>query len=70
MVSAQYSQDLWKVAQVVQRTPPVAAEFEAGVDGLGERVAAVPAADEFRAAFAAFISRHGHRGPNDWELSS
>ncbi len=54
----------------MQRTTPVADEFEAGVDGLGDRLAELPAADEFRAAFAAFISRHGHRGPNDWELSS
>ena len=70
VVSAQYSQDLWKVAQVVQRTPPVADEFETGVEGLADRLAKLPAADQFRAEFAAFISRHGHRGPNDWELSS
>ena len=33
VVSAQYSQDLWKVAQIVQRTPAVAAAFDAGVEG-------------------------------------
>ena len=70
VVSAQYSQDLWKVAQIVQRTPAVAEEFGAGVDGLGDRLAELPAADQFRAAFGEFVNRHGHRGPNDWELSS
>ena len=42
VVSAQYSQDLWKVAQIVQRTPAVAAAFDAGVEGVGERVADDP----------------------------
>ena len=70
VVSAQYSQDLWKVAQIVQRTPSVSAAFDAGVGGVGERLADVDDADEFRTAFAAFIRQHGHRGPNDWELSS
>jgi pyruvate,water dikinase len=70
VVSAQYSQDLWKVAQIVQRTPAVSAAFDAGVEGVGERLADVTDADEFRTAFAAFLDRHGHRGPNDWELSS
>jgi phosphohistidine swiveling domain-containing protein len=70
VVSAQYSQDLWKVAQIVQRTPDVATAFDAGVEGLGGRVSGLASADEFRKAFAGFIATHGHRGPNDWELSS
>lgn len=70
VVSAQYSQDLWKIAQIVQGTPSVGAEFERGVAGVGERLAGHPDAAEFRAAFAGFIATHGHRGPNDWELSA
>jgi pyruvate,water dikinase len=70
VVSARYSQDLWKVAQIVQRTPDVAAAFDAGIEGLAVRLAGLTAADEFRTAFAGFIAAHGHRGPNDWELSS
>jgi pyruvate,water dikinase len=70
VVSAQYSQDLWKVAQIVQRTPDVGVAFDAGIEGAAERLAGLPAAGEFRSAFAAFVDRHGHRGPNDWELSS
>ncbi len=70
VVSAQYSQNLWKVAQIVQRTPAVETAFGAGVDGVGARLDGLAAADEFRTAFAGFIRQHGHRGPNDWELSS
>jgi pyruvate,water dikinase len=70
VVSAQYSQNLWRIAQIVQRTPAVSAAFDDGIEGVGERLADDPEAGEFRTAFAAFIARHGHRGPNDWELSS
>jgi rifampicin phosphotransferase len=70
VVSAQYSQELWKIAQIAQRTPSVLAAFDAGVVGVGERIAGLADAAEFRSAFAKFIATHGHRGPNDWELSA
>jgi pyruvate,water dikinase len=71
VVSAQYSHALWSIAQIVQRTPAVAAEFDRGVDGIAERLDALDdAGAEVRTAFATFIAHHGHRGPNDWELSA
>ena len=68
--SAEYSRDLYAIAKAVRDQPTVIAAFDAGVDGLMDRVADDPGAADFRERFAAFIDTHGHRGPNDWELSS
>ena len=68
--SAEYSRDLYAIARAVRHQPTVIAAFDAGVDGLMDRVADDPDAADFRERFAAFIDTHGHRGPNDWELSS
>ena len=57
-------------AQIARTEPKVSAEFEKGVEGLGARLANMPEAKAFNDAFAAFIKRYGHRGPNDWELSA
>ncbi|MEM9134945.1 MAG: PEP-utilizing enzyme [Actinomycetota bacterium] len=68
--SAEYSQALYAIAKDVRATPKVEAAFDVGVDGLLDRLADVPEAESFRTAFASFVSQHGHRGPNDWELSA
>ncbi|MDG2160866.1 MAG: PEP-utilizing enzyme [Acidimicrobiales bacterium] len=68
--SAEYSRDLYAIAKAVRDQAAVIAAFDAGVDGLMDRVADDPDAADFRERFAAFIDTHGHRGPNDWELSS
>ena len=68
--SAEYSLDLYAIARAVRDQPTVLAAFDAGVEGLMGRVADDPDAADFRERFAAFIDTHGHRGPNDWELSS
>jgi len=67
--SAQYSRELYKIAKVAKSTPAVNDAFDAGVDGLLERLDRVDDASEFRDRFVAFVAEHGHRGPNDWELS-
>lgn len=67
--SAMYARELYAVAQVVRDTPSVAAEFDAGIDGLLDRLAGCADAAVFHDRFAAFLREHGHRGPNDWELS-
>jgi phosphohistidine swiveling domain-containing protein len=67
--SAMYARDLYAVARLVRDTPSVAAEFDAGLDGLLDRLTGHPDAGTFRDRFAAFVDEHGHRGPNDWELS-
>jgi pyruvate,water dikinase len=70
VASAQYSQDLWQVAKIARATPAVMAAFDEGVAGIAARLSGVPAAEEFNESFASFVARHGHRGPNDWEISS
>src|SRR5207244_8701816 len=48
----------------------VADVFDAGLEGIVERLAAEPAAEAFRQAFAVFVDEFGSRGPNEWEGSS
>jgi pyruvate,water dikinase len=70
VASARYANGMWSVAQLVRASPAVSAEFDRGVSGLMDRLADVQEADEFRVAFYRFLAELGHRGPNDWELSS
>ncbi|HEY4610966.1 MAG TPA: PEP-utilizing enzyme [Ilumatobacteraceae bacterium] len=70
VASAQYARQMWVVAKLVRDNPVVGAEFDRGVHGLLSRLDSVSDATEFRTAFAAFITEYGHRGPNDWEISS
>ena len=70
VLSASYSQELYEVAKLVRADATLIAAFDSGIAGLADRLAAMPQAQEFNREFAAFITRHGHRGPNDWELSS
>ena len=68
--SAQYSQDLYAIAKLVNASPEATEAFEAGVDdGLADRLGTL---DDTSAGigFARFIAEHGQRGPNDWEVSS
>jgi len=68
--SAEYSRDLYAIARTVRSQPALGAAFDIGVDGLLDRITGDQAAADFREQFAAFTAAHGHRGPNDWELSS
>ena len=68
--SAKYSQALYAIAKKVRDNAAVSAEFDRGVDGVLDRLAEVDGADEFLDEFAGFVAEHGHRGPNDWELSA
>jgi rifampicin phosphotransferase len=70
VLSASYSQELYEIAKLLRDNPAVSAAFDAGTNGLAGRLDSMPEAAEFNKAFAGFIARHGHRGPNDWELSS
>lgn len=70
VASAQYAQGMWEVAGIARDNPTVEAAFDQGVAGLLQRLDGVPEAADFRAAFDGFIAEFGHRGPNDWEISS
>jgi pyruvate,water dikinase len=70
--SATPSWAMWELARMAQSSPPVAAEFDKGVDGLYGRLVAA-GADETRAFVAAikrFQEQYGSRGPNEWEMRS
>ena len=68
--SAEYANDLWAIAKTAKATPAVSAALDDGIEGLLDRLADIFEAEAFCSSFASFIDQHGHRGPNDWELSS
>ncbi|MGI9612017.1 MAG: PEP-utilizing enzyme [Acidimicrobiales bacterium] len=67
--SARYSLELWELAKLVRDEPRLAAVFDDGVDGILDRLRSESEAQAFLDRFDDFVTRHGHRGPNDWELS-
>lgn len=70
VVSASYSQDLYEVAKHVRASAELMRVFDEGTAGLMSRLSNSGDALVFRERFAAFLAKHGHRGPNDWEISS
>ncbi len=69
VASATPSFDLWDLGRQVAASPEVTACFDAGLDGLEDRLRAEPSAAGFLDAFEAFLGRHGARGPNEWEVA-
>lgn len=61
---------MWDLSRLVAASPELSGEFDAGVEGLPARVAALrtPEAGGFLSAFDAFLERYGSRGPNEWDL--
>lgn len=70
VASAGVPERVWELSRVVRNSPELAAEFDAGVEGLGDRLAASPSATEFNAGFAELLAEFGHRGVNEWEISA
>ncbi len=70
--SAEPSFRLWHMGRLVAGSAALTAAFDAGLDGLENRLAAVDSAEAtaFRAALAGFQARFGARGPNEWEPRS
>lgn len=70
--SAAPSSALWDLGRIVASDPDLTAAFDAGLDGLEDRLATLdgPAAADFDAQLRRFIDRHGSRGPNEWEFGS
>jgi pyruvate,water dikinase len=68
--SAQPAQELWPLGRMVAASPTLSVLFDEGIDGLDARLRAHPQAVEFVTAFDRFVSRHGSRGPDEWELAS
>lgn len=70
--SAEPSFRLWELSRTVRRSPALRALFDAGVDGLVERLAAAttPEVVAFRDEWEAFLAEFGARGPNEYEISA
>ena len=63
---------VWELSRAARRSAVVSAAFDAGLDGLLERLRAVDDADAqaFMASFDELIEVDGHRGPNEWDIMS
>ncbi len=70
--SAEPSYALWEISRLVRNSTELTAAFDAGPDGLRERLRASSSADgkAFVAAFDQFLADFGSRGPNEWEISA
>lgn len=67
--SADASFALWDLGRMVRGSVELTALFDAGVDGLVDRVdPASPGGSSFLAAWSAVLAECGHRGPNEWDL--
>jgi pyruvate,water dikinase len=68
--SADASFAMWDLSRLVKGSTVLDAEFDAGVDGLLDRLAGSGEADAatFLEQWATLLADHGHRGPNEWDL--
>jgi len=67
--SADIANRIFKLSRQVRASTELTAAFEAGLEGLLERVAASGSADakRFTTAVDDFMYVHGSRGPNEWD---
>ena len=70
VASAGMPERVWDLSRLVRGSAELTAEFDAGVEGLHDRLAGLPAAADFNAAFADLLAEFGHRGVNEWEISA
>jgi pyruvate,water dikinase len=68
--SAAPSWAMWDLGRRVAASRELTACFDAGVDGLYDRLRPDPGADGFLTAFHRFVEAFGSRGPNEWEMRS
>jgi rifampicin phosphotransferase len=68
--SAEPGYAMWELSRLVRASSGLTQAFDAGVDGLLERLGDDDASRDFVAGFDAFLADHGCRGPNEWEISA
>lgn len=69
--SADSSFALWDLSRMVRASRELTAAFDAGVDGVVDRIDATSADGRaFHDAWAAVLRVSGHRGPNEWDVRS
>lgn len=64
--SAQLAHRLWALGRLVAADAALTAHFDAGLDGIAERVAAT----SLQPSLDAFLADHGHRGNDEYELAT
>ena len=65
--SADASYALWDLSRLVRNSPTLTAAFDAGLDGIAERVAGSHA---FIETWNEFLFEFGSRGPDEWDMRS
>ena len=70
VVSAGMPERVWELSRLVRNSAELTAAFDAGTEGLAERLAADPVAGSFNSGFDDLIESFGHRGVNEWEISA
>lgn len=70
VASAGMSERVWDLSRLVRGSGALSAAFDAGVEGLADRLAGDPEAAAFDAGFADLLADFGHRGVNEWEISA
>jgi rifampicin phosphotransferase len=70
--SAEHNFALWELSRQVRSSEELTAAFDAGVNGVVDRLSSSESADAtgFLAAFDDFLANYGSRGPNEWEISA
>lgn len=61
---------IWELGRIVASSPSLTAAFDAGLDGLRERLADADAGGAFLDALAEVCREHGARGPIEWDIMS
>lgn len=61
---------MWDLSRQIRHSASLTEAFDAGVDGVLDRLGASDDADAraFMEKWAELIAAHGHRGPNEWDL--
>lgn len=70
--SAAPTWSMWDLGRLVRGSQALTKAFDAGVDGVLDRVRAlnVPEAETFLQGFSEFLYEHGSRCPNEWDLAA
>lgn len=68
IVSAAPSYALWEMSRLVRADADATAVFDAGIEGLHDRLEA--AHPQLHERFAAFLREFGYRGPSEWDLGA
>ena len=67
--SAAPSFALWELSRLIRNSSSLSACFDAGLNGLEDRLKIEPEAKEFNKEFKEFLKKFGSRGPNEWEIA-